>query len=260
MFNAFRTSGKTRKGAVIAGFTGVQRFFGHLATVFWLGFLSDNFFPTSTAILMVLTVSSLVFFIFYRRLEHSYRWFELRFLNNLKGKDTPAIDAVLNALAPWDLHLVRLTVHPNSSLVGRTLHDIDLRAKHNVNVVAIQRGNEHITPPTARDHIFPFDALLVLGTDEAIDSLRKEIEKGPLNDFDYSNDLAQYRLQRFLVEKNSPWVGKTIRESKIREEHKCLIVGLERKSLRTINPDPGLTLEPDDVLWMVGSEHVATVS
>jgi CPA2 family monovalent cation:H+ antiporter-2 len=48
-------------------------------------------------------------------------------------------------------------------------------------------------------------------------------------------------------------VGKTIKESEIRELTKGLIVGIERSGERLLNPESSVTLQSGDVLWIVGN-------
>jgi CPA2 family monovalent cation:H+ antiporter-2 len=46
--------------------------------------------------------------------------------------------------------------------------------------------------------------------------------------------------------------GKSIRESSIRELTDGLVVGIERKGQRILNPDSSISIEPEDLLWIVG--------
>lgn len=52
--------------------------------------------------------------------------------------------------------------------------------------------------------------------------------------------------------KNHEFIGKSIRQSQLREKTNGLVVGIERKGSRTLNPDTNLVLNEDDILWIVG--------
>jgi CPA2 family monovalent cation:H+ antiporter-2 len=61
-------------------------------------------------------------------------------------------------------------------------------------------------------------------------------------------------LHHFTISTNSDIVGKTIRESRIRERSKGLVVGIERNGQRIINPESDLSFEENDKVWLVGNE------
>lgn len=56
-------------------------------------------------------------------------------------------------------------------LASKTLRQLDLRAKHGVNVMAIRKGNEVIVSPKADECIAADDVLVVIGRDDAIKRL-----------------------------------------------------------------------------------------
>ena len=64
--------------------------------------------------------------------------------------------------------------------------------------------------------------------------------------------MVQYEL------KNEAFIGKSIRESELREKTNGLVVGLERRGKRILNPESQLILEKDDILWIVGSRKLLT--
>ncbi|MGE0631795.1 MAG: cation:proton antiporter regulatory subunit [Pseudobdellovibrionaceae bacterium] len=55
---------------------------------------------------------------------------------------------------------------------------------------------------------------------------------------------------------DSKYLGRSIRDSGIREEVKGLIVGIERNAQRILNPDSALTLQEGDLLWIVGDQKL----
>ncbi|MFZ9695928.1 MAG: cation:proton antiporter regulatory subunit, partial [Chitinophagaceae bacterium] len=44
-----------------------------------------------------------------------------------------------------------------------------------------------------------------------------------------------------------------LRESRLREETDGLVVGIERKGIRILNPSSDTVIEWDDVQWIVGN-------
>jgi TrkA domain protein len=55
-------------------------------------------------------------------------------------------------------------VPADSPLVGRTFGDVDLRSETGVSVIAVQRGEETITNPTAEFDLAAGDVLIAIGT------------------------------------------------------------------------------------------------
>ena len=54
--------------------------------------------------------------------------------------------------------------------------------------------------------------------------------------------------------KNRVCIGKSIRESQIREKTHGIIVGIERNGKRILNPESHWILESDDILWIAGDK------
>ena len=62
-------------------------------------------------------------------------------------------------------------------------------------------------------------------------------------------------LRRLVLFPDSPFVGKTIKESGIREHYQCLVVGVEDEGEEgLLMPDPMQLLRNGDIIWVVGEE------
>ena len=62
-------------------------------------------------------------------------------------------------------------------------------------------------------------------------------------------------LKQFVVTENSKFVGKTIRESGIRNKYHCLVVGVESSGDMSLRqPDVDAELQEGDIVWVVGEE------
>jgi CPA2 family monovalent cation:H+ antiporter-2 len=59
---------------------------------------------------------------------------------------------------------------------------------------------------------------------------------------------------------NPDYIGKSIRQSQIREKTNGLIVGLERGGQRKLNPESHEVLERGDILWIVGVKRLINQS
>lgn len=66
-------------------------------------------------------------------------------------------------------------VRAGKNLLGKTLIELDIRAKYGCNVVAIRRGKELNVSPNAQDSLQPNDILIVIGSDENISKFEKHL-------------------------------------------------------------------------------------
>lgn len=58
-------------------------------------------------------------------------------------------------------------------LIGKTLRDLDLRAKFGVNVIAIKKGDEINIVPEAGDYVKEGDVLVIMGKEEGLDKIKE---------------------------------------------------------------------------------------
>ena len=57
-------------------------------------------------------------------------------------------------------------------MIGKTLKDLELRSKFNVNVMAIKRGEDLHISPGANDKVLEGDRLVVIGKNESLDQVK----------------------------------------------------------------------------------------
>lgn len=224
-----------------------------LITLAEIAFLSIIYFHTWLTLLFIFGIAAIFFVVSYRQLEKSYHWFEKQFVSNLKNT-SEVKKTRYEELAPWDTHLVEITVDENSHFAGKTLGELQVRQHYGVNIVAISHGSRIIPAPRGDEKIISQDKLIVLGNDEQIDAFKKEVETLTKGN-EATSFLDNFMLKPLLLEDNNPLVGKSIRHSQIREMVSGLIVGLERNNTRILNPDPDTILQTDDLLLIVGETH-----
>ena len=231
---------------------GVVMFLSHMMTLFWVGFLSLEFISARYIAALIATLAILLFALLYRRLEASYAWFESQFLSTFEASATSRkAEKFQEEFAPWDAHLVRIKIHPNSPFVLKQLHETNLRSQFGLNIVAIQRGENLLIAPGRNDLILPQDELLVLGMDDQIEKIRPQLESSP-EDSPRKEHISGYELKQLRVEQGSPLVNQQIKDSGMREICHGIIVGVERGSQRLLNPESDLKLITGDIIWVVG--------
>lgn len=220
--------------------------------VFLIGFLLDQLFSTVVAFAAAVGLLVVVFPLFKGRLQKTYARIEKRFLYNLHSRELEK-KAAVRGLVPWDAHLAELEVSPYSPDIGKALTELAYREQYGVNIARIERGNRTIVAPRGTDQIFPNDRLSVIGTDAQLAQLKARLQpKEPTP----SVEAPVIALKQLLVDEKFPFLGQSIRNSRIREKTHGLIVGIERNGQRIVNPDPGTVFEKGDVVWLSGEKKL----
>ena len=217
---------------------------------FAVGFLIYQFYSTWISVTIALAIIVFVMFIFSRKLQQFYDRLEHRFLYNLNAREEQNRQP---EILPWDTHLTELIVSPESDLVGKSLVELAVREKYGVNIALIERGNKMIPTPARDERLYPNDKVMLIGTDDQLAAVT-ELFKGRIEDpqetYFPKKDMT---LQKIVITSSSPVYAQTIRDSGIREKTQGLVVGIERKGVRILNPDSNLIFENDDIVWIVGN-------
>jgi len=191
------------------------------------------------------------------RIQRFYVTIEERFFANFNARETQRVRAERHELAPWDAHIVHYEVPITSPVVGKTLEDIAIRERFGVNVAMIKRQNNHVRPaPGRHERIYPGDTLLLIGTDEQIDLFRHYANHAVDQSLTEQTTEQEISLVRVPLSEASWLIGKTIRESGIREKTKGLVVGIERQGKRILNPESDSQFMDGDCVWIVGQSQL----
>ena len=218
--------------------------------VFYVGFLIFQFYNTMISIGIASLLILLVMIIFSRRLQAFYSRLESRFLHNLNEREALKVKP---EILPWDTHLVELTIAPESKLVGKSLVELSIREKYGVNIAMIERGKIIIPTPGRDERLYPYDKILVIGTDDQLATVQELLDGVPEETEETSFPKKDMTLQKIVINSKSPVYGFSIRNSGIREITQGLVVGIERKGKRILNPDSNLVFENEDVVYIVGN-------
>ena len=184
---------------------------------------------------------------------------EKRFLQNLHHKQVyeeskAAIPAhVANDIKAKDMHIEEFRVSPDSPIIGKTLKEINFKQTTGVYVISILRGSGKINIPSANERIYPYDELVVVGCDEEFQQLNNSIQYDKVADIEeasYHINLSQYE-----IEKDSPLIGKTLKEADTRGKTKTMIISIERGEESFTEFSGDFIFREGDTLWIAGEEE-----
>ena len=211
------------------------------------------------ALMIAIAVGILVLMILSRRLKKRSITLERLFIQNLRSRDIKAQlqgkkkPLFADHLIDRDIHIANLELPDDSLWAGRTLRSLQLRNRFGVHVSSILRGSHRMNIPNGNTILFPGDKLQAIGDDEQL-TLFSHAMKAELQPEDTDIEKHEMKLRCFTVSKTSPFIGKTLRDSGIRDKYNCMVVGVDegQKNLTLITPSR--CLQAGDVLWVVGEQ------
>ncbi|MBO7624409.1 MAG: TrkA C-terminal domain-containing protein, partial [Bacteroidales bacterium] len=213
-------------------------------------------FKYSPWVMLLFAIAIIVFITFSEKTLKRYSRIEKRFQLNLNQKEAleqqeHPMEYSYNAqFAGNDIHMEGIRVSADTPYIGQTIAEADFRRKFGINIVKIKRGNHSITLPSAQERIYPYDKLLVLGSDAQITAFMKEIQFEDV-EAQQTARLKNVGFYSFVIEQDSPFIGKPIFETNFRELG-FMVIGIEHNGLKTMNPEASTRLSLNDVVWVAG--------
>ena len=211
------------------------------------------------ALMIAVAVGLLILMLLSRWIKKRSITLERLFIQNLQSRDIEAQKQgkkkplFANHLIDRDIHIANLELPDDSLWAGKTLYSLKLRNRFGVHISSILRGSKHINIPNGGTILFPGDKLQAIGNDEQLTKLSKAIN-AELQPEVTNIEKHEMKLRSFTISKTSPFIGKTLKDSGIRDEYNCMVVGVDegQKNLTLITPSR--CLQAGDVLWVVGEE------
>lgn len=221
-------------------------------------------FPRLTILMVIISLGVVTFIIFSQGFKTQSRKIEARFLENLNlkqrmdEKKAAILPTVANDLLSKNIHIEEFEISQSSPSVGKTLRELNFRQKTGVNVISIIRGSKKINIPDGNDRIYPFDKMVVSGSDEEMQRLAQYLSDRKESDaqLELVADEASHHisLSQYLVEPKSPLIGKTIARAGIREKTECMVIGIDRDGTSIINFTPSFMFDEGDIVWLAGEK------
>lgn len=152
----------------------------------------------------------------------------------------------------------RAEVSAESSLVGQTLADSNIRSRFNVRVIVIERfgrlGTEVIATPPSELRIRAGDVLVLQGTPEDTENLTKDCRliARTVTDADRTRWTRAAGIAKVLVHPESSLIGSTIRKIGLRSTYGVEVLAVGRKN-ETLDDFMDRDLKSGDSMLVIGS-------
>ena len=238
-------------------FTILVRFLIAVSFIFYICNFLSRF---TNALMITIGFVVIVLIILSRRTKHRSITLERLFIQNLRSRD---IEAQVHGkkrplyegkLLDRDIHIADFTVPFNSTWMGQSLAQLKLGTKYGVHVSSILRGGRRINIPDGYNILFPGDVLQVIGSDQQFTAFREAIENEVLG-ADVDVEMREMKLRQLIIGTDSPFVGQTLIESRIRDRFSCMVVGLE-EGKESLSPySPNRKFREGDIIWVVGEQE-----
>lgn len=225
-----------------------------------------NFYGVHRLFLLVIALFILFFLGKTDFMAASYLRLETRFLNNLNEK-TINNEQRAGHKMDWldeDIDIISFIAPENADFIGKSLHQLQWGKRYNIYVVKIRHKGKHLILPDGRVSIHPDDKVYVIGDRRSIESFYYVIGMKPeralrtLKEFmesgypDANNALACCVLK---VHGNEPFVNQPLKGSNIRSHWHCVVLGIQKRGMTVVMPDPNMVIKRNDLIWVMGSNN-----
>lgn len=227
-----------------------MRIIRYLITLFFIVYFSTLAYSSIVGWIVGVGSFLLVMIFASTKITQRYKAMETRFMDNLNIRENTRLGTNNNLVD--DMHQAYIEVDPSSPFVGDRLRDSGLRRDYGISVSSIQRGELYMPLPAADARIFPGDVLGLIGTDDQLKQLNKDLEVYKSNVANQNIVQPKVELKSILLTDNSPIIGKPLGETSIQKDYYSMIVKIQRNEDTFLAPGPDVVLHPGDIIWVVG--------
>lgn len=231
-----------------------------LLAVSFVFYIARFLIPFADVWLLAVAFVLVVVMIFSRRLKLQSIKMEQAFKHNLRSREdyqrrnTEAVPRYARHLISHNMHLSVFQLPEASLWAGKNLAELNLAHKYGIHVAAIIRGSVHINVPNGDAVLFPGDRMQVIGSDAQLMRFSKILADEVYAIPEY-NDEQDMVMRKLYIGADSPFLGKNIKNSDIRDRYHCMVVGWEATDGALERPDPERIFEQGDLVWIVGEKE-----
>lgn len=219
-----------------------------------LSYLLTSVLHYSHGIILLCVIVLLSLGLFSKKIKFGIESFEKQLKFHLTAREKHTERSIRNLIS--NIQIASFTISPNSELVGKYLYKADFRKSYGVSIVSIKRGNKLLFIPGAKDQIFPYDSVTVVGSDEDLIKFGKAVEIELLGgEYIEVTHPTEITLKPFSLSEGSTIISKPLKEIDFKPIAIVMIVGVERNGEALFIPDGETILYAEDLLWVVGQDH-----
>lgn len=231
-----------------------MRIIRYLVTLFFIVYFITVTYSSLVGWLVGVACFALILVFASSRLLKRYSKMESKFISNLNMRENMRM-GVGNDLVD-DMHQAFIEIDNSCPFVGDKLKDSGLRSDYGVSVSSISRGDDYMPLPSPEARIFPGDVLGVIGNDEQLRKLNEDLDAATRAGMMLNIKQNPVDLTSIKLEEDSPIAGVPLKDTDILHDYYSMIVKIKRGD-DFIQPLPDVSLQPGDVVWVVGDPEFA---
>ncbi len=227
--------------------------FRALIAVTLVTYAIHNMFCSTWVVLGGTIMFAVAMWILSRQLIKGQNHLESVFMSNFNSKENNADAGFAKDLMDRNLHLTELQMPVNSKWCGKTVGEANWGRLYGVHITSILRDSCRINIPSIDMQLFPGDKIQLIGSDDNLTLFAMELKKEDnMVKLDSTTSDNTIEMARVVIPTGSCYDGKKIKESQIRKDFRCMIVGLDRGAHNLIRPLPDNEILGGDMLWVAG--------
>jgi CPA2 family monovalent cation:H+ antiporter-2 len=214
----------------------------------------------SSAVMITIGIIAVALMVLSRTIKQRSIKLERLFILNLRSRDIAAQvhgkkrPLYEGKLLDRDVHIAIFDVPMDSMWMGSNLKQLSFGKKYGVHITSILRANHRLNIPDGDYVIYPGDRLEIIGSDEQLAKFKNAIETEVFGE-DIQLENREMKLRQLIIGSDSPFIGKTLIESGIRDLYSCMVIGLEEGKENLSPVSPKRRFEEGDIIWIVGEEE-----
>lgn len=214
----------------------------------------------SSAIMITIGIIVVALIIVSRTIKQRSIRLERLFILNLRSRDIAAQvhgkkrPLYEGKLLDRDVHIAVFDVPMDTTWMGSSLKELSFGKKYGIHITSILRANHRLNIPDGDYVIYPGDKLEVIGSDDQLSKFQHAVETETFGEDLYLED-REMKLRQMIIGSESPFIGKNLIESGIRNRYSCMVIGLEEGKENLSPVSPHRKFQEGDILWIVGEEE-----
>ena len=214
----------------------------------------------SSAIMITIGIIAVGLMVLSRSIKQRSIKLERLFILNLRSRDIAAQvhgtkrPLYEGKLLDRDVHIAIFDVPMDSMWMGSNLKQLSFGKKYGVHITSILRANHRLNIPDGDYVIYPGDKLEIIGSDDQLAKFKEAVEKEVFGE-EINLEDREMKMRQLIIDSDSPFIGKTLKESGIRDLYSCMVIGLEEGKENLSSVSPSRRFQEGDIIWIVGEEE-----
>ena len=162
-----------------------------------------------------------------------------------------------------DYRILSFLVPEEADYAGETLMELGWGKEHSIFIIKIEHELQLLMLPSARTVLYPGDRVFAVGVEKALKRFIENVDVGEKHSLISMKDFmglgstekqAPLSCREVEVKEGDRYAGRTILETGLQENNRCIIIGFKRGESIEMMPRVATELLCGDLLWIMGTD------